>query len=426
MAKISPFTDVQAMQVPLLTGNLNGSSYITNLKKMSVGAGSQVVRSDRSGLWAGDKKFSTAPFSVDMQGNVTLSSATVSGYIPTGGALTDIGSLGITSTYIANDAITTPKIAANAIEAGKIAANAVTTAKLDASAVTAEKIATNAITADKILAGAVTAAKISVTTLSAIVANLGTVTAGTITGLTISAGTGGGGGGISVWGDAISYKNTGGLTTGTIFGSGFNLRIEAVVSGLIQTNAMINFDNVSGVGISIPDCIYAVKGADVEIDNGLGVGNGIYINSGGLHVDSGDITCYDFKLDSTGSRFVFKDTGGTERLSLVPDGTNSELRMNGYSLKLTSNKTAIVPTSQGYKALYCIESPEVWFVDFVEKLDKEDPLFQEVTIGKTKIIELVGGGYQIWRRRRGHEHLRFESKTEAQFIKNENFLRQAR
>jgi len=99
-------------------------------------------------LWAGTEDPATAPFRVDKDGNMVATSLTITGYIPTGGALTDIGTGNITGTYIASDAITTPKIAANAI----------------------------------------TATKISVSTLSAISADIGTVTAGNINGLTITGG----------------------------------------------------------------------------------------------------------------------------------------------------------------------------------------------------------------------------------------------
>lgn len=100
-------------------------------------------------LWIGAKDPASAPFVVDKNGNLLATSVTISGYIPTGGALTDIGAGNITSTYIGNDQITTPKIAT----------------------------------------GAVSAAKISVSSLSAISANIGTITAGTITGITITGGT---------------------------------------------------------------------------------------------------------------------------------------------------------------------------------------------------------------------------------------------
>lgn len=90
---------------------------LSKVKALQVGFGSRVLRVDRQGLWLGSDSFATAPFSVDMDGNVIITgSVTVTGYIPTGGALTDIGSGNITGTYIANGAITTAKLTATAID----------------------------------------------------------------------------------------------------------------------------------------------------------------------------------------------------------------------------------------------------------------------------------------------------------------------
>lgn len=144
---------------------------LTKVRSFQAGFGSKVLRIDRQGLWLGAEAFADAPFSVDMLGNVTASSITISGYIPTGGALTDIGAGNITGTYIANGAISTAKIQANAI------------------------------TATEISAGAVTASKISVSTLSAISANIGTVTAGSLSAVTIS--------GSTITGTTLTTANSG-------------------------------------------------------------------------------------------------------------------------------------------------------------------------------------------------------------------------
>ena len=86
-------------------------------------------------------------------------------------------------------------------------------------------------------------------------------------------------------------------------------------------------------------------------------------------------------------------------------------------------KTAIVKTSQGYNALYCTESPEVWFMDFCDSKDKIDPLFLEVTEKPYHFIKCEGGEYQVWGKRRGHEQKRFGDKTEKEFLANEKFLK---
>jgi len=99
---------------------------------------------------------------------------------------------------------------------------------------------------------------------------------------------------------------------------------------------------------------------------------------------------------------------------------------NGKVLTMSSNKTAIVPTSVGYRALYCMESPEVWFMDIVSKKDKLDPVFEEVTVGKQHFIKTEDGQYLVFARRKGHEYKRFEEKTEEEFLKNEKFLQMAK
>ena len=97
-----------------------------------------------------------------------------------------------------------------------------------------------------------------------------------------------------------------------------------------------------------------------------------------------------------------------------------------YKLTLTADKTAIVPTSEGFNALYCTESPEVWFMDFCDEKGVLDPMFEEVTVAPYRYIKCEDGGYQVWGKRKGHEHKRFEQKTEAEFLANEKFLRMSK
>ena len=86
-----------------------------------------------------------------------------------------------------------------------------------------------------------------------------------------------------------------------------------------------------------------------------------------------------------------------------------------------STKTAIVPSSKGYRALYTNESPEVWFMDFCDSKDTIDPLFLEVTEPPYHFIKCEGGEYQVWGKRKGMKNVRFEEKTKEQFIKNNAF-----
>ena len=92
-----------------------GNELLNSVKSLQVGFGAKVLRVDRDGLWLGAETFATAPFKVDMLGNITATSLS-SGYIPVGGALADVGAGNITGTYISSGAITTAKLSATAID----------------------------------------------------------------------------------------------------------------------------------------------------------------------------------------------------------------------------------------------------------------------------------------------------------------------
>lgn len=85
------------------------------------------------------------------------------------------------------------------------------------------------------------------------------------------------------------------------------------------------------------------------------------------------------------------------------------------------DKSAIVPTREGFKALYTNESPEIWFMDFCESKEKIDPMFLEVTSPPYHFIKCEDGEYQVWGKRKGFEHKRFEDKTERDFKENNKF-----
>lgn len=182
------FTNVPTAELPTRDPNTAYSSqFLTDVKELQIGSGANVFRGDRQGIWLGAEKFADAPFRVDMEGNMVAESIALSGYIPTGGALTDIGSGNITGTYIGT----------NAIISSKIASNAITSSKIDA--------------------GAVTASKISVSTLSAITADVGTLTAGIIRGVIIQ--TASSGARIEMYSSAIFVYNSSDDEVATILGS---------------------------------------------------------------------------------------------------------------------------------------------------------------------------------------------------------------
>lgn len=144
------------------------------------------------GIWLGSNRFETAPFSVDLKGNIKATSLTLTGFVVTGGSAADINSHGTT--------INGGKITAHSIAAAQITAGTITTTEIAAGTITASNISSGTITSSQIAAGTITATQInasagitagqlSVGTLSAITANLGTITAGTINGTTITGAT---------------------------------------------------------------------------------------------------------------------------------------------------------------------------------------------------------------------------------------------
>lgn len=136
------------------------------------------------------------------------------------------------------------------------------------------------------------------------------------------------------------------------------------------------------------------------------------VADGGIYVGPSDsITC---------RGYLFLSASGNEWL--YDNGTNVVLAGHGKTFTLNGNKTAILPTSEGYNALYCTESPEVWFMDFCTEKDKLDPMFKEVTSAPYHYIKCEDGEYQVWGKRKGHEMYRFEQKTYEEYIANEMFL----
>lgn len=111
---INPYDDYQSTPMESADGAA-GNSLLGRVQSLQVGFGSKVLRIDRQGLWMGAEDFPSAPFSVDMDGNMTALSLDLSGYLQVGEALSDIGAGNITGTYIANGTITTAKLVAGEI-----------------------------------------------------------------------------------------------------------------------------------------------------------------------------------------------------------------------------------------------------------------------------------------------------------------------
>lgn len=72
---IDPFTNIQEVQ--LQPNTAWGVESLENLGGISSGGGTKVFRfSQEAGFWIGAERFANAPFKVDMQGNITATSAT--------------------------------------------------------------------------------------------------------------------------------------------------------------------------------------------------------------------------------------------------------------------------------------------------------------------------------------------------------------
>jgi len=97
-------------------------------------------------------------------------------------------------------------------------------------------------------------------------------------------------------------------------------------------------------------------------------------------------------------------------------GSNGDLYVNG------SPKSAIVRTkNKEHRALFCLESPEVWLFDFAKSLDDIDPLFAEAIEGKQNVLKTDQGEFLIFAHRKDFADVRFEHKTIQQFHKNNEF-----
>lgn len=238
----------------------------------SIGKGSTALYIDKQGMWFGSMSFATAPFSVDMNGNTTIS-----GFLKVGQAAADVnaGTTTINGGKITTGSITASQIAANTITAAQIAAGTITATQIAANTITASKIASGTITATQISASAgITASQLSVSTLSAITANLGTITAGSISGVTITGGTlqtatSGQRVVISGSNNQINFYNGDGSHSATVYGG----------SGVL-TEFTIVADNAIAIGGSEID----LNGGNVIVaahclpafDNSSDLGNGTF------------------------------------------------------------------------------------------------------------------------------------------------------
>jgi len=434
-----------------------------DVESYSAGIGVYIGKDIADGLYkfrAGD------PAGVMLSWNGTA--LNVVGFLPTGSAANDVNTnvttieggkitaLSVTATQIAAAAITGAKIAAGTITASNITASTITGSLIAAGTITGSNMLANTITstqlattnlitltaqiadavissakiisltADKLTAGTIDASSITVTNLSATNLTVGTISMSRVADGSITAGAAGKLAASTITDFNIGSLNASKITAGTISASTVTitninasnistgtLSADRISSGAI-TSAKIQ-TNLSLTGLTL--------GAKAQFSDQLTVG-----------YTPGSSSSFSLRLGgSYGDRIWFNE--GTDKLEMHDDltvagdtyiGSGSMTFENGNILTMSSSKTAILPTSQGYRALYCAESPEVWFFDFVPFKDKIDPVFEEVTIGEKHFIKTEDGSYLVFARRIGHENKRFEYKTEEEFLKNEKFLRMAK
>ena len=283
---------------------------------------------------------------------------------------------------IKDASITTAEIADLSITNAKFGDLAITNAKFGS--VDAAKFTAGTISADRIGAGTITADKISVSTLSAISVNAGTITAGFLTSVTVTGGT---------------------MRTAT---SGSRIEVTA------SPNALIIYNSSGDEKVR-----FATEGMLIRADNNIMVGFQTIGGSGVAHLNSdSSSTVFNLGGESGVVITIENSTSGGDINFTAADG---EVRLRGVDVTVNgSSKSAIVPTSQGYNALYCLESPEVWFFDFAKDIDSIDSLFLEVTHGEINALNTEQGELLVFRKRKV-DAKRFASRTVEQFNRNNDF-----
>jgi hypothetical protein len=275
----------------------------------------------------------------------------------------------------------------------------------------------------KLYTNTVTASKINVTNLAAINADMGTITAGSIDAARIKTGT------LTIGGTDQPTQLT--IQESSLTG---NARLGW------QHGSRLWEDSSSDMGLNAIGgdfWVYTDSTWRLLVTNSGGINVNGYVNCKSLNLnqdqDEGNINKIDylngfndlrFKVNGGSEDFEFKDKDDHNH-AIIHGQTGRFQSDNSYVTLNGVDKTAIVSTLQGYKALYCAEAPEVWFFDFCKSKDKISPLFLEVTEGEMNFIKCEKG-YQVWRRRKGHADKRFEPKTALQFYKNEAFYKLAK
>lgn len=389
-------------------GDISGASG-TFSGNISVGSGNSIFRVQTGvGMWLGNATFGSAPFRVDMNGNATATSLTITGYIATGGAANDVNTYATT--------ISGGKIRTGSIEStgytyiSGVYSSVGMQINLDNGQIRSPNFAVDS-SGNAYFAGNLSAAQLTSGTLS--VGGVSQTAAILITRQTSSGDPGNNsrimwtGGGSRIWTDSVDDMGLNAI------GGQFYIYCNSEQVALFQssTNRTIFYKNAGVDGTYF----YYNSGSTESLYGGnvgrmeYNAASEHYLNVGGnlrFRVSNGGATIY-----------------GTAGLYMP----NSHIIDHGLvtsTLPAVSGtlKNAIVPTPEGFVALNCIEAPDVWFMDFCDDMDKVDPKFMEVTEPPYHYIPCVGLGYQIWGKRKGFANTRFQKKTGKEFIANERFL----
>ena len=284
----------------------------------------------------------------------------------------------LSAVRIVDASITSAKIIDGSITTAKIANATITDAKIND--LNATKITTGTLEADRIAAGVITATKLdtvtTITTLSAISANLGTVDAGTVTGVTI--------------------------TGGTVRTASSGSRVELTGS---------------------PERLTVYDGSDKRVL--MGEGSVVMFGNNSVRLYRGSSIYGQWSCSSTSFNLVCTNEGGSLKIACnegadIVFQANDKINLIAPTVKFDGvTKTAIVPIGKDYKALYCAESPEVWFMDFYK--GKIDEMFEQVTEGELIEFDCVNGKKLAFAKRKGFSQERFTKKTRVEFERNNKF-----
>lgn len=206
--------------------------------------------------------------------------------------------------------------------------------------------------------------------------------------------------------DVVTFKSS---PSGTVYGRiGFTSGTPSLWIESLNSKSMY---------LSSADDIWLSSSDNLNV-----LSDNFYITSNGAGTIQSSGTA---KLVSTGSDTVIE--ADDDIIMTCVDDIN--LACGGDFILNGSVKTAIMQTSKGFNALYTNESPENWFMDFTYNKGSLDPLFKEVTVSPYRYIsaqdESGSAIWQVWGKRRGFDHLRFEEKSEEDYKSNTRFWSKA-